>query len=158
MTEIGSQILTALCGAMIVSILGNFADGSTGKILKLLGGVFLSLTIMGSFLKLDFDLLENLPVVYLDAADLVAAEGEKTAQEAMGTIIKEETEAYILDKAKALNPQVQVEVILDHSEIPVPHSVRLFGEFTGAERESLEEFLESELNIPKERQQWIGGT
>ena len=158
MAGIGSQILTVLCGAMIVSILGNFADGSAGKILKLLGGLFLSLTIMGSFLKLDFGLLENLPVVYLDEADAVAAQGEKTAQEAMGTIIKEETEAYILDKAKALNPQVQVEVILDHSEIPVPHSVRLLGEFTGAERESLEEFLESELNIPKERQQWIGGT
>ena len=118
----------------------------------------MSLTIMGSFLKLDFDLLENIPVAYLDAADAVAAQGEKTAQEAMGTIIKEETEAYILDKAKALNPQVQVEVILDHSEIPVPHSVRIFGEPTREQREIMEEFLESELNIPKERQQWIGGT
>ena len=158
MAGIGSQILTVLCGAMIVSILGNFADGSTGKILKLLGGVFLSLTIMGSFLKLDFDLLENLPVVYLDAADAVSAQGEKTAQEAMGTIIKEETEAYILDKANALNAQIQVEVILDQSEIPVPHFVRIFGEPTREQREILEEFLESELNIPKERQQWIGGT
>lgn len=158
MTGIGSQILTVLCGAMVVSILGNFADGSTGKILKLVGGLFLSLTIMGSFLKLDFDLLENLPVAYLDAADAVAAEGERNAQEAMGTIIKEETEAYILDKAKALNTQIQVEVTLDQSEIPVPHSVRIFGEPTRAQQEILEAFLESELNIPKERQQWIGGT
>ena len=118
----------------------------------------MSLTIMGSFLKMDFDLLENIPVAYLDAADAVAAEGEKTAEEAMGTIIKEETEAYILDKAKALNAQIQVEVILDQSEIPVPHSVRIFGEPTRAQREILEEFLESQLNIPKERQQWIGRT
>lgn len=158
MTGIGGQILTVLCGAMIVSILGNFADGSTGKILKLLGGVFLSLTIMGSFLKLDFDLLENLPVAYFDESDAVAAQGEKTAQEAMGTIIKEETETYILDKAKVLNAQIQVEVTLDHSVIPVPHSVRIFGDLSGKNRDVLEEILESELNIPKERQQWIGGT
>ena len=149
--------MTVLCGAVVVSILSNFAgDGSTGKLLKLVGGLFLSLTMISAFLKLDFGLLENIPVAYLSEADAVAAEGDKIARETMGTIIKEEIAEYILDKAKELDAQIHVEVMVDDRKIPAPHSVRILGDLTGEQQKVLADFMESELNIPKERQQWIG--
>ena len=158
MSGIGNQIFGVLCAAISVSILTTLVpDGTYGKLMKLVGGLFLSLTVATNFLKLDLDLLESIPAGYMEAADQAVAGGELLAQDALRGIIKEETEAYILDKARVMDLEIDVEVTVDRGEPSVPQSVKISGNLTQEEQKILTDFLELELNIPKERQQWISG-
>ena len=70
----------------------------------------------------------------------------------MASIIAEQTEAYILDKAGELGLEVtvRVETRTEGNGIPVPWS----AELTGAQSEALASALETELGIPAERQVW----
>ena len=80
------------------------------------------------------------------------AELADTQTEAMASIIAEQTEAYILDKAGELGAEVtvRVETRTGGDGVPVPWS----AELTGARSEALASALETELGIPAERQVW----
>lgn len=75
-----------------------------------------------------------------------------TQTEAMASIIAEQTEAYILDKAGELGLEVtvRVETRTEGNGIPVPWS----AELTGSWSQALASALETELGIPAERQVW----
>ena len=71
-------------------------------------------------------------------------------------LIKQKTQAYILDKAHSFGCNPDVEVTLGDGPSPVPESVRITGEVPFSVRKDLEKLLEQELGISKENQQWIG--
>lgn len=73
-------------------------------------------------------------------------------------IIREETEAYILEQAARLGiGSMRVKVTLKEGEAcPYPWSAVLEGNASREQREGLADCLEGELGIPKERQQWYG--
>ena len=96
-------------------------------------------------LELDFDR-------YQAAVEERQEELADTQTEAMASIIAEQTEAYILDKAGELGAEVtvRVETRTGGDGVPVPWS----AELTGAQSEALASALETELGIPAERQVW----
>ena len=55
---------------------------------------------------------------YMDDAEDAAAMGENLARDSMADIIKEETEAYILDKAADLHANLRVEVTVGEDNLP----------------------------------------
>jgi len=85
-------------------------------------------------------------------ADYYIAEGERTAAEAMERCIKDSTETYILNKAKAMGTEIRVQVSLDETGIPAFVEIRGKGE-PQAEQE-LQKILMTDLAIPKENQKW----
>ena len=89
---------------------------------------------------------------YQTAVEERQAELADTQTEAMASIIAEQTEAYILDKAGELGAEVtvRVETRTGGDGVPVPWS----AELTGARSEALASALETELGIPAERQVW----
>ena len=96
-------------------------------------------------LELDFD-------HYQAAVEERQEELADTQTEAMASIIAEQTEAYILDKAGELGLEVtvRVETRTEGNGIPVPWS----AELTGSWSQALASALETELGIPAERQGW----
>jgi len=147
---VGVTAAAMLCGAA----LSLCPEGSAKELLRLLGGMVLILCLLrpltGGMVSLE------IPGLDPGQGEWIAAEGEKEAREALADIIKSKTEAYILDKAAALEASVEVEVTLDQGSPPLPQDVVIRGGVSPYARGRLERILSSELGITKEHQQWTG--
>lgn len=139
-----------LCG-ILKSILGE--KGAAGGAVKLICGLFLAFTVIRPIANVhlsDFALFTS--SVSQDAQEAVSR-GESLARESRMDIIKAETEAYILDKAKALNVIIQAEVTV--SDEGIPEGARITGQWSPYARVQLAQVLAEELGIAKENQTWI---
>lgn len=141
-----------LCG-IVTALIGK--KGMPGTAMKLLCGIFMALTVVGPWVDIRLDGLLELSSEAAQSADAYAASGENSAAAAMADIIKEQTTAYILDKAEALGVQLTVEVALSSDDIPVPTAVCLYGNVSPYAKKVLTERLEEDLGIPSEEQTWI---
>ena len=139
-----------LTSVVLVSVLLSAAQslippGTVRKAAGFTGGLILVLGADLEHLELDFDR-------YQAAVEERQEELADTQTEAMASIIAEQTEAYILDKAGELGLEVtvRVETRTEGNGIPVPWS----AELTGSWSQALASALETELGIPAERQVW----
>ncbi len=140
--------------SLFVGILGRFPlEGNQKKLLQLLSGVLLTLAVLRPVVHFDWSSLSM--KAYLPTGEDLAAQGQAMTADAAGAIIKSRTEAYILDKAAALDADLEVRVELDDEHIPV--QVTLDGSISPYARTRLSKTLEEDLGIPKERQQWKNG-
>lgn len=157
MAEIRQYALSVTAAAIFCGILsGLLSDGKRKALLQLIFGVFLTIAVIKPFTKMDFSGIMEFPASFSDIAETAVADGENMAAKAAGEIIKEETEAYILDKAAELDAQIHAEIILSEDNPPVPIAVKLYGEPAPYIRRQLQVLLQSELGISKENQQWSG--
>lgn len=154
MEELGGYAISIVTAAMLCGILLGFVPkGSAGELIKLLCGLFMTLTVLSPFVKLDFgDFLEDFN--FSLEGKWAAQEGAAMARESAADIIKAETEAYILDKAAEVNASVCVEVSLSEDPVPMPVGVTLWGEVSPYVRQRLENVLTRELGIAKEELRW----
>ena len=108
-------------------------------LLKLMGGLFLTFTMISPVVNLDFsniwDFLEECTL----KGENAAAWGEAMAEEEYRTIIRERTEAYILDKADALGVTLSVEVTLSDDDVLVPEEAALRGKVSPYAKQQLQQ-------------------
>ena len=151
-------ILTVGIAALIVGILTGLLDekSSIGVIVRMICGLFLAVTVIKPVVNLNLEAA----LAYLDTFDTsgagAAAYGDSLREEALRERIKQETEAYILDKAGLYQLDLIVEVTVADGDPPIPEAVRIKGNASVYARGKMREIMETELGIPKERQQWIG--
>lgn len=156
MEGIQKYVLSVIISSLICGILpGLLQKGAMKDITKVICGLILTLNIISPFRGVDLAIPESFWNLEEDLEASAASEGEMLAQKALAEIIKEETEAYILDKAHELNAQIQVEIHVSRENPPVPVNAVIFGNISDPEREKLQELLCDQLNIPKEEQTWI---
>lgn len=146
--------LSVICGSVVCGILTGLLEkkGTSGKILRLICGVFLTFTVIRPIADVRLD---TFPVIYADwmtFGDSASAMGADYTAEAMSAIIKQEVQAYILDKAMALEGEIDAEVLLDESFIPC--AVVLQGSISAKGKLALEQIIAEDLGIPKEEQRW----
>lgn len=147
--------ISVVAAAMICGVLSSLLQNSAAKeLVKLLCGLFLTVTVISPLVDIDFDALMEFSFPYTQEAEYVAARGENMARETIADIIKTETEAYILDKAAELNTELTVEVTVSDDRIPV--SAVLSGDISPYARQQLENILQRDLGIAKENQVWTG--
>ena len=154
MGPMAEYILSVVCASILCAILTGLTGekGTTASIRKLVCGVFLCFTVITPLGRLRLeDLLHPITDIRQEALE-TAAMGQALYQESLVQVITEQTEAYILDKAKALGLALTVTVHTDESG--KPRGAALSGNAGQAQREALSEILESDLGIPKERQIW----
>ena len=89
-------------------------------------------------------------------AQTAAVEGENLAQKEYSAIIKAETEAYILDKARSYGQELTVEVTLSNEDPPVPEGVCIQGSISPYAKSMLKKCLKEDLMIREEDQLLIG--
>lgn len=158
MEALGKYILSVTAAAMIVGIVSGCVDSKSGAgaMLRLIGGLFLTFTIIQPIARLDFTALTAFAEDFSIDGEAASAQGEIIAGDTLRGIIKSEMEAYILDKAGLYQTELTVEVTLSLDDVPTPESVRLSGAVSPYAKTKLQQMIEEDLGIPKENQLWIG--
>lgn len=158
MAELRQYVISVVTAAIICGlVLGLAPKGSVQGILKILCGVFLTLMVIEPVTRMDLrELVSGFVLSYSEEADAAAAFGEEIAEDSRRAYIKQETEAYILDKAAGLGLTPEVDVTLSIHDPPVPVAVTFRGEISFHTKQQLEQILTEELDISKENLQWIG--
>ena len=156
MEHIREYLLSVTAAAIFCGLLKSLAanQGSTGGILRLICGIFLTLTLIRPLADIhpeDLDFFSD--QIHQDAHAAVEA-GEDYGKTAMARIIKEETEAYILDKALAFDTDITVEVTVS-GDPPVPTGCFIQGKLSSYAQQQLKHILEQDLGIGEEAIQWI---
>ena len=148
---IGVIAAAIVCG-IVTRLLGD--KGTQGAMAKLLSGLFLVFTVIRPIVNIDLRNLTDFTSFYSNAGQQAAAAGECLTKDAMAASIKAQSEAYILDKAAALDVELDVEIRLSDEDIPVPVSIRLSGKVSPYAKARLQNIITEDLGIDKECQTW----
>lgn len=156
MDSIREYLIGVVAAAMLCGIITALMDkkGMMGVAVKLVAGLLMLLAVIRPWTSISMDgLLGWTDDITADGMDFVTS-GEKMAEDTYRASIKQQTEAYILDEAKALDCALTVEVILSEDEMPVPKQVRLTGDISPYARQTLSALLTERLGIEREDQIW----
>ena len=156
MSGVAEYILTVTAAAVICSVIKSVAgaDKATGKIIKIIAGAFMTVTLVSPFL--DFS-MRNIADIFADyeVSGIEFSEyGNQMAADAAGEIIKNKTEAYILNEASNLDLDITVDVTLSGSDPPVPYQVSIAGTVSPYKKSVLSHMMTTDLGILVENQLW----
>ncbi len=153
-------ILSVTAAAAAAAIAESITPkGSVRKIVRLLGGLVLTVAMLQPVLRLDGETLRGILTRYRVEAGVADMDIGIDNMRIMKSVIEEQTGAYILDKAESLGIHCEVAVtaqVQDGAELPVPYCVTVTGTFTQEQREALTRRVESDLAIAPERQTYLG--
>lgn len=156
MESIREYMIRLLSAGIICSVIVKWVPlkGSSGRIIRMLAGIFMTITMFSPLIDLKLIDPDGYFSWIRQDAQLAVAQGQDAARESSAVIIKEQLEAYILDKASLWDLELSVEVTLDDSDPPVPVAVVLRGAASPYARKQMSEWLVRELGIEEENQQW----
>ena len=156
MEWIRSYILTLTAAGILCALVRSLGGkGGRGRGLSLACGAFLILAALGPFRSFPLEVSgENWQdLEYRVAREQRAAETRILNE--TNAVIREKTEAYILDKGKAMGAELEVEVTLETKEgISIPAEVTIRGEYSPYIKQSLGHMLKEDLGIPEQAQRW----
>lgn len=160
MDTLRQYILSVTAAAILCGVLRDLIPekGAAGQLLKLISGIFLAFAAISPVKELEIPNLQAYMDVFSAQGEVFSDQGKDLSADAMAGIIKDRSEAYILDKAGVLAAEISVEVELTDDPLPAPAAVRIYGSVSPYARAALETMIETELGIPKEDQIWIGQT
>lgn len=149
-------LLSLTAAAILSSLISSLAPkGSSGRGARIAAGL---LVLVAAFLPFgEIDTLESArELVKTVSGDPLRTDFlTGSSRELMASLISGEAETYILDKAQEMGLSLQVEVTASVREYyPVPWAVTLEGAMTQVQQSALSRFIEKELDIPEERQEW----
>ena len=144
---------TALICALVMRLVQG--SGTTKRIMKLLCGAVMAVSIVNPIKQLNMTNMGDFTLDIQEEADQAVLLGENTAMETWRESISQGVEAYILEKAKSMKVDLDVEVELSKDEIPAPVAITLSGKVGPYAKTVLSDTISQELDIPKERQIWI---
>ncbi len=147
-----SIIASAIVCAVAIGLLGG--KTASGKIVKLLCGILMAVTVISPLAKISFSNITNFFDTLSADAEYYVSEGKMAGQESINRIIKSQTEAYILDKATRMGLEVTVEVELDAGNHSIPGKVKIIGNVPPYAKTVLCTYIADNLGIAKENQQW----
>lgn len=156
MESVREYILRIVVAAIVCAIAKGLLKEktATGKTVNLVSGLLMAITIIAPLANISFQNIANYYEDITADAGYYVDDGKTYAKENTARIIKSQTEAYILDKAKNLDLQIAVEVELDDSNNSVPCGVVISGAVSPYAKGVLGAYMQEQLGIPKENQQW----
>lgn len=156
MSKISQYLLSIICTALLLSIANNLLDakGALGAAIKLLTGLVLTSVIIAPWSDIRLDTLQSIFTDMQVHASTVVQEGNNIAQFEISALIKERTEAYILDKARSLGLDVAAEVMYDESMPQSIHTVRIVGDASPYARQRLKQTICDDLAVAEENIIW----
>jgi len=157
MEVIREYLLSVTAAALLCGILQSIVGqkGSSGGILKLVCGIFLAFTVIGPIAQIRLGDMAWTAADVMEEARAAAEDGKDYAIRAMERHIKEEAQAYILDKAQTFDAKIQVDIQLSDHDPPVPIGCTIRGELSAYAKRQLTAIIREDLGIPEEEQMWI---
>ena len=159
MDVLKNWVLSLTAGALACSLVSALAPkGKSGAALRLVCGLVTAALLLGPLRSFDFAAYAGQLAALRTEGEALSADAEETARRARLTVIGESCCAYISDKAAGLGItglRVRVTVTEDAETGEArPYSAELGGEAADAEKAELSRWIEGELGIPRERQDW----
>lgn len=156
MDNVRQYLISIIAAAMFSSIATLIAEknGTLSTSIKLITGLFLTLTIIAPLINVR---VGDITTYFSDVesqAESLALHGEDIAIAETKDIIKNNLEAYILDKASALGLDIQAEIFMSEGDLYAPLFVTLKGAVSPYAKRRLEQIISDDLDIPKENQTW----
>lgn len=156
MEAVRSYMLSVICAALVCAILTDLsAKSSFSKLIRLSCSIFLAVTLISPLFRLRFPEWEAMQEQFQTEGEVAAARGENILSGSIASIIRQETEAYILKEAKSIGATLSAAVELDAGNPPAPVAVTIRGDFDASVELLLARLIADELGIPKEHQTWI---
>jgi hypothetical protein len=157
MDGLRDYVLHIAATALICAVILRFARGGKAAqmLIKLLCGIVLAYSIIHPVKQLEISGLDEIMFGFQKEAEAAVEWGKNEAYEAWTESITQKTEAYILEKAKAMKLDLAVEVELSDDESPVPVAVSLYGDVAPYAKSVLSDTISQDLKIPKEKLIWI---
>lgn len=157
MIGLREYLLTVIAAGVVCSIAKHLAGekSTVGKITKVVSGIFLTVTVLSPIKEFQLADVEGLLDDYRIVASETAQFGADMANDAIGDIIKEKTEAYILEEAKKMDIDISVEVKLCDSDPPEPDQVIITGIVSPYKKNVMSQYISDNLGISREKQKWI---
>lgn len=154
MAIIKEYLLSITAATIICTMVAGLIkkDGTISAIIKLLSGIFLTITILSPIIRFPLsNITLHVDTISADAAHTVSV-GKQIASDEMKEIIISNTRTYILEKAQKLGADIEVEIYLQDL---VPKSVQIIGQVSPYTKLQLSGYISEELGIAAEDQQWI---
>lgn len=149
-------------GIVAASLAGSIAltitpKGGAKSAVRLACGLMMAAVILKPVAQLDIDEIKGYSSQYELDTEQYSQKIEEETERLAKAIIEEETAAYILDKASADGITVR-KVTVQAESIdggwPCPYAVQIDCDGTEEQLEKLAEHIETELGIPRVRQDW----
>lgn len=146
-----------IAAAMFCGILERLTSKkeSVYALVRLLCGLVLTIALLRPLLGYRLANWELISEMYTVDAEAAAASGSAEAEKATADGIKNALESYILDKAKTLGIDIEIDISLSEQQPMVPVSVCIWGDIPSTAKLELERVLVLELGIAKENLQWM---
>lgn len=157
MHEIHKYLLTIIAAAIVCSIANHLVGDKkiSGRITKVISGILIIITVVSPLQDFRIGDLGNYLNDHRRLASDTAQGGVKMAKAAVADIIKEKTEAYILDEADKMDLDISVEVKLSDTDPPTPDQIIIIGTVSPYKKTLLSQYISVNLDIPREKQQWM---
>ncbi len=149
-------LLAVVAAAMLTAlVLALVPDGPVRRVCRLACGLVLILVALSPLGTLDVTAISRAVSRLSLETDAAQSGVEVRSRAIIASLIKQKTEAYILDKAAGLGLDLTADVSVDDSgAYPYPASVTVTGSADAASRRALIRIIEDNLAIPEEKQEW----
>lgn len=155
MEGLRQYVLSSIAAAFISGIIVRLTQNNGSKeFVRVLCGAFMTIVLILPISGNREKLWDNLIPDIGNKTEALIDDGTRASGNMRAEIIKQRTEAYILDRASAMDAQIKVSVSLGKDSIP--KSVRITGRITPMNRSRLTDVIAADLGIPREQQEWIG--
>lgn len=145
-------VAAAILTGIVTQLMGD--KGTQGAMIKLISGLFLVFTVIAPISNIDLSGLRDFSADFSEAGEEAALIGEDITRESLAAVIKQRSEAYILDKAAGLDVELEVDVTVSDDKMPVPSAVLIRGKVSPYAKARLQSIIVQNLGIDKEKQIW----
>ena len=152
-----AYLLKITAAAILAAIIRKLApESGAGRGARLGAGLLVLLCLLEPLQRLVKSGQDIIPKDWGYTDPMTADEIDLEANRLLESLITQQAQAYILDKAQAVGftPEVTVTLRLE-DRYPVPWSVTIRGSPTGQQKAALESEIQEALGIPPERQEWL---
>ena len=161
MTELIRAWIMGLTGAAFLGAIAMLLAprGRVRAVVGLVSGLVAVVALIAPVLEFDYGAYARNVREFEVSLELRTREWEEAQERLTSLIIRERSEAYILDKAESLGLvglDVEVATSRDRGGWIYPYRVWLSGAYSASQRSALSEFLAGTFGIPAERQYWSG--
>ena len=157
MTEAVRNYLLSLAavGLLLALVQALLPKGAVKKTAVLAGSLLLILAALTPLARVNYDdMARSISRIQMEA-ETMRTGIEVGNRSLMAEIIKQNCEAYILDKAEEMGLALQAEITVSGGAgYPYPTAVTLSGAATAAQKQALTQYIAENLGIPAAQQEW----
>lgn len=154
--KLGTYLLSVVAISLFRSlILTIIPKGNINRIVSFLLMLLFVTVVVSPGLRIQTDTLAKSIAELRIESEQEGSGIEIKNREIIAKLIKDECEAYILDRARALGLDITAEIEMNNNEdYPFPEMVIITGSISERDQNYISQIIENDLGIPIEKQEW----